>query len=163
MMLVSKNTTERNFRRSDSPKFVRSRGVTLIELLVVISIMMTMLTLVAPLSINTLNKVEAQNEYLSFLNRIKKLSARAFLESRQFTLVLEGNQMHVYQTEDSFYASNINRGEASNLVFDERYEYLSFSIARVRFNNVGMPDKKLIALVQKDIPKRVDILELLTK
>lgn len=162
-MLVSRKTTETNFRRSNWSVFIKHRGVTLIELLVVISIMMTMLTLVAPVSINTLNKVEAQNEYLSFLSQIKKLSARAFLESRQFTLVLEGNKIQVYQAEDSFYASNTNSNETSTLIVDERYDYLNFPISRVTFNKVGMPDTAQITLEQKNIPKIVDILELLTK
>ena len=56
----------------------RLLGFSLIELLVVISILAGLLVLVGGLTVNSVEKAQAQTELVGFSNMIKKISFRAF-------------------------------------------------------------------------------------
>lgn len=137
------------------------KGVTLIELLVVITIMMTMITLVAPLAINTVDKAEAQGEYLSFCGVLRRASVQAFANGSGINITLEQNTLIAFivplvignnQTIDSI---------EKKIIVERTYEYLNFSDTELKFNRNGIPNLSAISLTQRNKVRQLDLLALL--
>ena len=100
----------------------RFAGVTLIELLIVISIMMTLLSLVGGLSLQTFKKAEAQTELISFYGLIKKAGMLGFASGGNVVLELSGNAVTM-----------IVRDEVRAT---KSFEYLSFKSEIIFFNRM---------------------------
>ena len=64
----------------------RARGITLIELLIVFSIVGLLVSLVAPSSVNLMDKARAQEEWLVLDRTIDALSFKAYAEARNIQL-----------------------------------------------------------------------------
>jgi hypothetical protein len=109
--------------------------------MVIIVIIMTLVSLVAPLSIKTINKAKAQTEYIQLHNTITKLSNHAFLNGSPIFLELRDNELR----------AQIN----GNVLTQRTFEYLNFSENQsFRFDRNGLPSKNSIDLSQID-SKRV--------
>ena len=130
-------------------------GVTLIELLVVITIMMTMMSLVAPLAINTVNKAEAQTEFLSFCAKLRRASTIAFVNGKKIEVALRKNKLTVYSI------NSIVQPKESELIFEENYKYLTFSAIKLSFNKNGIANLHTITLRQNTKQKSLALNELL--
>ncbi|MFT5813627.1 MAG: type II secretory pathway pseudopilin PulG [Psychroserpens sp.] len=142
-------------------KLQYNQGVTLIELLVVITIMMTMLTLVSPLAMNTIDKAEAQREYLSFCNLLRHISVQAFSN---------GSGINVTLNQNVFIASLIPLNIGSDeevfpieykIIVEREYEYLIFQETELKFNKNGMPNISTINFTQRNKVKNIDLIALL--
>ena len=75
-------------------------GFTLLELVVVLSLVGLLLTVVAPVSISTLEKSEAKTELLSAKKWLKQLSYQAYISSNTVILKLNDNQVKVFSANN---------------------------------------------------------------
>jgi type II secretory pathway pseudopilin PulG len=121
----------------------RFAGVTLIELLIVISIMMTLLSLVGGLSLQTFKKAEAQTELISFYSLIKKAGMLGFASGGNVVLELSGNAVTM-----------IVRDEVRAT---KSFEYLSFKAEMIFFNRSGLPYEKSVLVGVNGLKKTVDL------
>jgi len=103
------------------------KGVTLIELLVVITIMMTMITLVAPLAINTVDKAEAQSEYLSFCGILRRASVKAFANGSGINITLDQNTLVAFIVPKTIGSNSEIDSIEKKMVVERTFEYLNFS------------------------------------
>jgi len=142
-------------------KKVNQKGVTLIELLVVITIMMTMLTLVAPLAINTIDKAEAQSEYLSFCGVLRRVSMRAFANGSGVYIALHDNSLTAFIVPLKIGTHQQLSSKENEIVFERTYEYLKFSTIQFQFNRNGMPNIETISLNQQKKTRQIDLITLL--
>lgn len=135
------------------------QGVTLIELLVVITIMMTMVGLVAPLAMNTVDKAEAQSEYLSFCAILRRASIKAFVNGSGVYLELYENTIKVFKSSPTLTLSD--NDNSNKLLFEQSYQYLYFADSTIKFNRNGVPNVVHIDVKQKNINRKVNVIELL--
>lgn len=136
------------------------RGVTLIELLVVITIMMSLLTLVSPLAINTIDKAEAQREYLSFCNILRRLSVQAFANGSGVNVTLDQNTLSA-SMEYFNLASEQQSHVEETLILERQFEFLIFSGTKLKFNKNGMPNIRSISFNQRNKIRQIDLITLL--
>lgn len=137
------------------------KGVTLIELLVVITIMMTMLTLVAPLAINTVDKAEAQGEYLSFCGVLRRASIQAFANGSGINIILHQNTLTASIVPLKIGANQQLHRKENKIIIERVYEYLNFSETELKFNKNGMPNLTTVNLNQRNKVRQLDLIALL--
>ena len=78
------------------PKYIkRQSGFTLIELLVTMAIVATLMGLVGPLAMDSLNRARATEEQLTLTNWIKQYSYRSFAVGRPAVIQLKDNQVSI--------------------------------------------------------------------
>lgn len=123
-----------------------ARGITLIELLIVISIMMTVLSLVTPLTARIIDKTKAQSEYLQLCNRIKSISSEAFALSTPIRVTFSAKQVDVVREDTS-----------ETITF----KYLSFDKQQLVFNSYGFPDASVVTVTQQHRIRQIDIMNLI--
>lgn len=138
-----------------------NQGVTLIELLVVITIMMTMITLVAPLAINTVNKAEAQSEYLSFCATLRNISVKAFVNGSALKVELNKDTLSVLKEASQLSLEYEDDSLKDSLVLSKKYQYLYFNELNIRFNQNGIPSVTAIHFKQKERIKDLNLIALL--
>lgn len=102
-----------------------NNGFTLIELIMVLSIVSLLLAVVAPISINAVDKTQAKTELLSTTKWIKNIGFQAFVEQQQFTLELNGNTLNLYREPNK------------QLIKTKTLESLTFTQQWVNFNANG--------------------------
>jgi len=73
----------------------RHSGFTLIELLIVMVIMMTALSLVAPMGFEFLDKAYLQNDRVRLKNKLIGLRQQAFINGREIRADLSGHSLSV--------------------------------------------------------------------
>lgn len=149
------------FTTANSSARVTQQGVTLIELLVVITIMMTMLTLVAPLAINTVDKAEAQTEYLSFSGLLRRASMQAFANGSGMHITLDENELTAFMVPLQIGSMQHLSPQESKIVFQRSYQYLTFSKVEFQFNRNGMPNVTELSLTQRNKVRQLDLIALL--
>lgn len=137
------------------------KGVTLIELLVVITIMMTMMSLVAPLAINTIDKAEAQSEYLSFCGVLRRASMQAFANGSGINITLHQNTLTAFIVPLRIGAQQQRNPKENKITIERTYEYLNFSETELIFNRNGMPNITTVSLSQRSKIKQLDLIALL--
>ncbi|SEK47206.1 hypothetical protein SAMN05216262_101439 [Colwellia chukchiensis] len=142
-------------------KIVAARGLTLIELLVVISIMMTMIALVAPLTIDTVNKAQAQSEYLSLTATIRRASVEAFINGAGVDIELNKDQLKAFRIKPSFTTSMQTSATNKQLILQKQYQYLSFNDDIIKLNKNGIANISDFELKQGNLTKTINILALL--
>ncbi|MDA9371660.1 type II secretion system GspH family protein [Porticoccaceae bacterium] len=101
-------------------------GMTLIELLIVLSIMMTALSLVGGLALETLDKTRAQTEVISVYSLIKKASIRAFSSGSGVMLAFDNQNLNVFVEKE--------------LQTGKTFKYLDFPRQVILFNRNGLPN-----------------------
>ena len=138
-----------------------SKGVTLIELLVVISIMMTMVAIVAPLTLDTIDKAEAQSEYLAFCGLLRKASVKAFSSGVGIRIELDGNTLRAYPLVNAFSLRNKSTEFEVEPIIEQSYQNLHFASEQVQFNKNGMPNITVFKLKQRNKHKEVNLIALL--
>jgi len=146
---------------SNAKAIKNNKGVTLIELLVVITIMMTMITLVAPLAINTVDKAEAQSEYLSFCGTLRRASIKAFANGSGINIVLDQNTLVAFIVPLTINGNAQLNPNENEVIIERSYEYLNFSPLEFTFNRNGMPDQVMISLMQRNKKRQLDLMALL--
>ncbi|WP_448246057.1 pilus assembly FimT family protein [Thalassotalea agariperforans] len=139
---------------------LKVKGVTLIELLVVITIMMTMITLVGPLVINTINKAEAQSEYLSFCATLRRASTKAFVNGSGILIELQNDTLRVLKLPVKAFP-NLDDITEEQLTFEKKYKYLNFNELEFIFNKNGMPNISTINLKQREKNRELNLINLL--
>jgi prepilin-type N-terminal cleavage/methylation domain-containing protein len=102
-----------------------NKGFTLIELIMVLSIVSLLLAVVAPISINAVDKTEAKTELLSTTKWIKNIGFQAFIEQQSYALELNGNTLRLYRQPNN------------ELVKSKILESLKFTQQWVNFNANG--------------------------
>jgi prepilin-type N-terminal cleavage/methylation domain-containing protein len=147
--------------RANSSARVTQQGVTLIELLVVITIMMTMLTLVAPLAINTVDKAEAQTEYLSFCGLLRRASMQAFANGSGVQITLDENVLTAFMVPLQIGSKQHFSAQENEIIFQRSFEYLTFSKLELQFNRNGMPNLSALRLNQRNQVRQLDLIALL--
>lgn len=138
-----------------------NKGVTLIELLVVITIMMTMVALVAPLTINTIDKAEAQSEYLTFCGLLRKASAKAFSNGARIEVVLQNEQLKMVMFSRPLRAEIYPEEALSEQILHKNFKYLYFPDETIRFNQNGMANIPNITIKQRSNQKYINLIDLL--
>ena len=108
----------------------KNKGFTLIELITVLSIMAIGLTLVGPLTINFIDKAQAQSEFISLKNNLKKISFNAFANATGHTLLFEGRQLIIMPLN----------GTEKKMTF----EYLNFDKQQVLINARGYTTPEIL-------------------
>ncbi len=126
----------------------RLLGFSLIELLVVISILAGLLVLVGGLTVNSVEKAQAQTELVGFSNMIKKISFRAFASGNSIALSLDENRAKVSR----------NR----KIMAEEFFDHINFSEQEIIFNRNGYPDVPSVSLGIRDKIREIALLPLIT-
>ena len=121
-------------------------GFTLIELIVVISIMAIALSLVGPLTIDFIAKAQAQSEFVSLKNSLKKISFKAFSTAAEHELVFNDNVLSVFSQEQ--------------LIESKTFEHLNFSEQTVRFNGRGYPFPEVLTLDKRKQQETINLFRL---
>ena len=103
------------------------KGFTLIELIIVLSIIGLLLTIVAPVSIYTLEKSEAKTELLEAKQWFKHISYQAYIESQSYQLHLKGNQAQLFYQND-----------LTHSVRQKTFESLRFTEQTIAINTKGI-------------------------
>jgi len=129
----------------------RSRGFTLIELLVVLTLMASLLALVGPLGVESVDRMAAQRELRGLQALLKAASARAFTHGEGVTVTLEGRTLRATQGE----------GPWATPLQEARYEHLAFPAATLRFSRSGFPSVPTVALTYRDQAQTLDLARLL--
>lgn len=101
------------------------KGFTLIEMLIVMSIMAVVMSLVGPLTIEFINKSQAQSEFISLKNQLKKISFLAFSSANEQKVILRNSSLIVSSTTSS----------PKTIIFT----HLRFPEQQVNFNASGYP------------------------
>ena len=131
-----------------------ARGFTLIELLVVLTLMGSLLALVGPLSVESVERFSAQRELRSLQALLKAASARAFTRGARVIVELEDAQLRVSQPDGQ-------RGSEA-LLQSERFEHLRFFTTTVAFSRGGFPSTAEVHFTYRDQPQRLDLSALLS-
>lgn len=111
----------------------RSAGFTLIELLVVITIMSTLLSLVAPLMVEQVDKAKAAAEYQQLEQYLADSNKVAFLKGQPVQFRFDGKQLFRYIGNDS-----------AELTF----QYLFFPQQALSINANGFTNTRYIDVVR---------------
>ena len=139
----------------------KHQGVTLIELLVVITIMMTMMSLVAPLAMNTIDKAEAQSEFLSFCGTLRRASVKAFVNGSGIKMTLDKNTLTAWQVNEDIGLVADDEFIEPQVLFEREYKYLTFSTTNLNFNKNGIANLVSINLTQLKRKRALDLIALL--
>lgn len=100
-------------------------GFTLVELLIVMSIMGLILSLVGPLALRVVDKAQAQSEFISFKNSLKKISYIAFASATEHSVVVDMQKISILKADETIQQS--------------QFKYLQFSPQKITFNSRGYP------------------------
>lgn len=123
----------------------RPRGFTLIEILLVVLLMSVLITLVAPLGVQQVEKARAQSEWLRLDREIGRLSLDAFLRSDFVTLVAAGKQL----------AWESDNGDQGVIEFEQ----LFFSPAQqITINPNGIADPGEITVKQRERQRTLSLM-----
>lgn len=141
----------------------KQQGVTLIELLVVITIMMTMMSLVAPLAINTVDRAEAQSEFLSFASTLRRASVKAFANGSGINVELKGNRITATMVTPSLVPVTDEQQTEDKILYDHSYQFLNFPESSLTMNRNGIPNMTKITVMQRGISKKLDLIALLER
>jgi len=142
-------------------KIFKSKGVTLIELLVVITIMMTMMALVAPLAMNTVDKAEAQSEFLSFCGTLRRASIKAFANGSGIKIVLDKNKLTAFKVKPHPISTLQDDNAEEEILFEHNYQFLTFTTTDIHFNKNGISNLLTISFNQLTRKRELDLLALL--
>jgi prepilin-type N-terminal cleavage/methylation domain-containing protein len=118
LLIYSKNPLQ---RRDGS----LTLGFTLVELLIVMSIMGLILSLVGPLALNMIDKAQAQSEFISFKNNLKKISYISFASATEHSVTLDVQTISILKADESIQQS--------------QFKYLQFPSQKITFNSRGYP------------------------
>lgn len=129
----------------------RHRGFTLIELLVVLTLMGSLLALVAPLGAESVERFAAQRELRGIQALLKAASARAFTYGAPVLLEFEGRELQVRQLT----------GDGSELLELRRFEHLRFAPGQLAFSRAGFPSAPALPLTYRGAARSVDLSALL--
>ena len=121
-------------------------GFTLIELITVISIMAIVLALVGPLTVNFVEKAQAQTEYIQLKNSLKKLSFTSFASSTTYGITFEGSSVIV--------------NKADKFVSKKTFDYLSYTKQKVLFNANGYPEPEMLTVKKRNKTEKINIFKL---
>jgi prepilin-type N-terminal cleavage/methylation domain-containing protein len=133
----------RLFRRN---KQLRS-GFTLVELLIVMSIMGLVLSLVGPLTLKMIDRAQAQSEFISFKNSLKKLSYISFASATEHSVVLDMQRMTILKASESNQES--------------LFKYLQFSPQKITFNSRGYPFPESIDVTVINKVEKINVFRLI--
>jgi type II secretory pathway pseudopilin PulG len=122
---------------------VKSAGMTLIELLVVVTIMMTALSIVGGLTIDSVRKASAQREVVAVYSILKKSSVMAFSTGRLVKLDFAEQQLEI-STEGTVYEVR-------------EFDHLYFRSTTVIFNKNGVPNVMNLEVKAGNLVKVLDL------
>jgi prepilin-type N-terminal cleavage/methylation domain-containing protein len=123
-----------------------NRGFTLIELIIVMSIMTIILSIVGPLSLNMIDKSQAQSEYIQLQNELKKVSYLAFATASRHELTFEKKTV------------TLTKGRSNKQKFD--FEYLTFIPQSISFNSHGYPHPEELTVSFLKRNERINLFKL---
>jgi len=109
-----------------------NNGFTLIELITVMSIMVIILSLVGPLTIKFIDKAQAQSEFITLKNSLKKVSYLSFASATPQMLTFENKQLI------------ISKPNTENKKFT--FKFLTFSPQKISFNSRGYTSPEVLTL-----------------
>lgn len=122
----------------------KHQGFTMIELLIVLSIMATLMGLVGPLTVNSLNKYQAKVEMVEVKSLVSRYSNLAFLKGEAIQLVFRGHK--------------VTREIDDELIDEFTFDSLSFYPTTLSFNQSGIPDITEIKLLVSEKETNIDLL-----
>jgi prepilin-type N-terminal cleavage/methylation domain-containing protein len=105
-------------------------GFTLIELITVISIMAIVLSLVGPLTIKFIDKAQAQTEFITLKNNLKRISFLSFASATPHTLKFINNNVIV------------SKKSMPDKVLS--FNYLNFNEQQLYFNSRGYTEPETL-------------------
>ncbi len=108
----------------------KDTGFTLIELITVIAIMAIVLSLVGPLTLKFIDKAQAQAEYITLKNNLKKISYLSFASATPHTLKFVDNKI------------TVSKGSRPDKVLS--FNYLSFTTQQLYFNSRGYTEPEIL-------------------
>lgn len=117
-----------------------NKGFTLIELLVVITIISVLLSIVAPLMIEQVDKLKASAEFREAEQYVSDSAKVAFLRGQTVHFNFDGKQL-----------SRSVGPEQINLEFD----YLFFPQQLLQFNANGFPDRDFITVMRGRVEQKI--------
>jgi len=130
---------------------IKKRGFTLIELLVVLTLMMLVVTLVAPMGVDMVDKAQSQTEYVKLQTMLKKISNKAFLSTNDIKVEFKDNVMTVFLGLD-----DISEIYFTNLLFSK-------DTKEVVFNRNGFPSVQQVKVIVHNKETILNLLELYEK
>jgi prepilin-type N-terminal cleavage/methylation domain-containing protein len=118
---------------------MRQRAFTLIELMIVLAIVSILISLVGPLTIDSLNKARARSELLTFQGWIKYVGNKSFISGGETLVSLKGKSATEF----------INGQQGKTINFDQ----LFFQPQDIVINPNGFmqPAKVSVFLAKKEI------------
>ena len=119
------------------------------------------MALVAPLAINTIDKAEAQSEYLSFCGSLRRASIKAFANGSGIKIELKQNTLRATINSTKQFANEQQEIEESDYIFEHTYKYIYFVETQLILNRNGLPNIDIISLTQRHKNRKIDLLSLL--
>ena len=113
-------------------KLSLEKGFTLIELLVVLTITMTLIAIVGPLTIDSFKKAEAKTELAKFRKLVKHTSYNAFIRGKSLGVYMEGKRVQVRNDEE--------------ILSSIEFEHLFFYPDAIVFSHKGFASFKEVTL-----------------
>ena len=123
-------------------KSTNTSGATLIELLVVITLMMSMLALMAGVIIDNVAKSKSQAEVILVSNLLKKASVKAFATGNIVTLSFIDNRCELEVDE--------------RVTFTHIFDFLSFESLQIKIERNGLPDRYSVNARVRGVTKKLD-------
>ena len=121
----------------------KNAGATLLELLVVVTIMMTLIGLIAGATLDSVDRAAGQTEVIAVYSLVKKAGARAFASGNSVALNFSDSHVEVYIGD--------------KLRSKSTFEHLIFNPQSLRFNRNGMTDTMAIHVTVLGIAKTLDL------
>jgi prepilin-type N-terminal cleavage/methylation domain-containing protein len=123
----------------------RNRGFTLIEVLLVIVLASVLVTLVAPVGVEQVEKARAQTEFLELDRQVGRLALDAFLRGDFVTLHAAGRRL----------AWRFDGGRRGAVEFEQLFFETE---QQVIINPNGIADSRQLVLLQRERPRTLEIL-----
>lgn len=123
---------------------MKRHGFTLIELLVVITIMTTLLSLVAPLTVEQVDKSRAAAEFMEARQYLNDSGKVAFLRGQTATFIFDGKRLTRYLGEES-------------VVLD--FNYLYFPQQQLTINANGFAQQQYITVLTGNRTQQITLSE----
>lgn len=121
----------------------KNSGATLLEMLVVVTIMMTLVGLIAGATVDSIDRAAGQTEVIAVYSLVKKSSIRAFSSGNSVLLKFSDSHVEIYIGE--------------RLQSKSAFEHLEFNTQALRFNRNGMTDTLSIQVDVRGIAKTLDL------
>lgn len=110
----------------------------MIELLIVLTIMGLLISIVAPFSLQAIDKANAKVELQETKNWLRSLTSQALIESELLIIELDEYQASLYAND--------------RLIEQKQFDFVSFPTQRITINRFGFISQESVSAIFKNEP-----------